>query len=659
MLLGGLSWLLMSGVAPQVSAASLLPQVADLEWLTRRPTPAFAMAQASSYDRRSNPGPNQDWFANGDAGQFVRTEQTNGRSEDVMADLHGPGAVVRMWSANPSGTVRFYFDGETTPRIQCPMTDWFSGKIAPVLAPFAYTAAQGFDAYYPFPYANSLKITVEGSKGLYYHVGYRTYAPGTTVETWDKSHQAEELAAVKQLTRFPLDERPLPAHTHLHRFTKDISPSKSLSVDIKGTQAITEFTVSSKAWAQDDEAKPWTDPSRAAQILRHLLLKVSFDGEPCIEAPLGDFFCTAPGVNPLKTMPFTVKADGTLTCRFVMPFEHSAQVAIENDDSVNVPVTLRLVTSPYRWDKTSYHLHSQWLSDQGHTRPLVDMNLLKVQGEGLWVGCNLHIANPTSAWWGEGDEKVYVDGEAFPSTFGTGTEDFFGYAWSSAQLFNKFYHAQSRCDGPNNYGHSFVCRFQIFDPIPFRTSLRFDLEKWHWQDVVANYDHTAYWYASPHSWGSQPTDLSKLDLPYYEVYRAPKGVIEGESLSIVSVTGGKTQVQDGFPTLSGGKQLWWTNPDAGDKLTLLVPVKKAGKYEALIGAGHAVDYGTFKIGFAGKTSEPIDFYSPSLFWKSMSLGTLELMEGNATLQIECTGSNPAAVKARMFGLDYVYLKPVP
>ena len=37
--------------------------------------------------------------------------------------------------------------------------------------------------------------------------------------------------------------------------------------------------------------------------------------------------------------------------------------------------------------------------------------------------------NPVEAWWGEGDEKVFVDGEKFPSHFGTGTEDYYGYAW--------------------------------------------------------------------------------------------------------------------------------------------------------------------------------------------------------------------------------------
>src|ERR1700722_4414239 len=84
----------------QVTVKSLLPQMTDLTFITHRPVPAFKAAQASSYDRRSDPGPNSDPFANGDAGQFVRIEDTPTGKEYVMADLKGPGAVVRVWSAN-------------------------------------------------------------------------------------------------------------------------------------------------------------------------------------------------------------------------------------------------------------------------------------------------------------------------------------------------------------------------------------------------------------------------------------------------------------------------------------------------------------------------------------------------------------------------------
>ena len=79
------------------------------------------------------------------------------------------------------------------------------------------------------------------------------------------------------------------------------------------------------------------------------------------------------------------------------------------------------------------------------TRPFRDWHLARIEGQGQLVGTLLNVENPPgAAWWGEGDEKIYVDGERFPSLFGTGTEDYFGYAWSTPERFAHAYHAQTR-----------------------------------------------------------------------------------------------------------------------------------------------------------------------------------------------------------------------
>ena len=84
--------------------------------------------------------------------------------------------------------------------------------------------------------------------------------------------------------------------------------------------------------------------------------------------------------------------------------------------------------------------------------PFLDWTFVDIRGRGVFVGDAWTVLNPTQGWWGEGDEKIYVDGETFPSTFGTGTEDYYGYAWGSSKLFSHAYHNQTRCDGPGNSG---------------------------------------------------------------------------------------------------------------------------------------------------------------------------------------------------------------
>ena len=68
--------------------------------------------QLSSYDRT---GGNDDGFS----GKYssIRKEPEG----LVIADLKGPGVVNRIWTPTPDAdTIKFYFDGETTPRISIP-----------------------------------------------------------------------------------------------------------------------------------------------------------------------------------------------------------------------------------------------------------------------------------------------------------------------------------------------------------------------------------------------------------------------------------------------------------------------------------------------------------------------------------------------------------
>jgi D-arabinan exo alpha-(1,3)/(1,5)-arabinofuranosidase (non-reducing end) len=641
-----------------VSLRTLLPQMWNLGYLTRPPHPAFSMAQASSYDRASNPGPNQDWFANGDAGQFVRTETNDGRTEQVMADLKGPGAVVRVWSANPQNTIRFYFDGETKPRISEKMEDLLTGKVAPFVGPFAYKASEGVDLYFPLPYAKSLKVTAEGTRGLYYHVGFRTYAAGTAVETYDPSRikdaEREIRTASDHLKRLQVEPR---GGSTISK-QSEVSPGdRTLFLESTKPGTITELKFRIAFPESTRASSPvWEDPYQPQNILRNLILEVEFDGEQSIECPIGDFFATAPGINPLRSVPFEVRMDGTLICHLPMPFRQGMRMWIENVGSIPVPgkLSAAIDSSPPAGD--SYHLHSQWTDDYGSTRPKRDMEFLNVQGEGYWVGSNLHVSNPVPDWWGEGDEKVFVDGESFPSTFGTGTEDYYGYAWSSPQLFQRPYHAQTRVDGPGTLGHTNVHRWQLFDPIPYTKSLKFDMEMWHWADVKASYARSVYWYAKPG--GTRPVAVDRsLLLPFrIDKPKPVEGAIEGENLVVAERHGGTLQVQEGFAQTSGGKQLWWTDVKPGDRLVLKVPVPDAGTYEVIGNFCHAHDYGIHKMRLNGVDIPSIDFFGTGIDWIKHDLGTFTLPKGDVLLEVTCVGNRPEAEPSRMLGLDYLLLQ---
>ena len=47
-----------------------------------------------------------------------------------------------------------------------------------------------------------------------------------------------------------------------------------------------------------------------------------------------------------------------------------------------------------------------------------------IKGKGHFVGINYYVHSPSTMWYGEGDDMIFIDGEEKASLLGTGTEDF-------------------------------------------------------------------------------------------------------------------------------------------------------------------------------------------------------------------------------------------
>jgi hypothetical protein len=143
-----------------------------------------------------------------------------------------------------------------------------------------------------------------------------------------------------------------------------------------------------------------------------------------------------------------------------------------------------------------------------------------------------------------------------------------------------------------------------------------------------------------------------------------EGALEGETLKVLSVTGGKTsgQKMTSFKASrwSGNDHLWWTGGKVGDTLTLALPVAAKGTYEVKFVGTKAHDYGTFELRLDGKLlgEEAYDFYNPAEVVTTGELngGRHELDAGEHRLEIKILAPNPAATPRNMFGLDYLKLE---
>src|SRR5690606_15037365 len=135
-----------------------------------------------------------------------------------------------------------------------------------------------------------------------------------------------------------------------------------------------------------------------------------------------------------------------------------------------------------------------------------------VEGKGVYVGDTLTLFNGAPRWWGEGDEKIYVDGENFPSHFGTGTEDYYGYAWCRPEKFSAPFHAQPDGSGNLEGGYAVNSRYRALDAIPFEKSIKFDMELWHWAPATVNYAPTTFFYARPGAKANVPADVESVKI---------------------------------------------------------------------------------------------------------------------------------------------------
>jgi hypothetical protein len=657
--------ILSTTTAAELTYVDLVKRLTDLERLGLLPEPGERSAQWSSYDRRSHYDQASSkyvaWDANGDGDGCIREEG----NQLVMAEMQGPGCIWRIWSAAPKeGHVRIYLDGASEPAVDLPFKAYFDGQNEPFTrSALVHTVATGWNNYTPIPYQKSCKIVGDKGWGAYYHFGYGTFPPSTRVPTFKRKLSPEENAALDQANYVLTHCGPKLPPTRgeeLQRSQMAVSGGSTRATSLSGPRALK--TIRARV------TPPFAPEDRAA--VREWTIQIQFDGEnqPSVWAPFGDFFGTAAGANPYTSFPSGLTADGLWYSHWFMPFERGAVITLANHGSHHRTVDLETVTVPLRQDAGLYaRFHAKWHRDAflpKEPERSIDWTMLKSEGCGRFLGVMLHVWNPKGGWWGEGDEKFFVDDERFPSTFGTGSEDYFGYAWSNPALFQHAYHNQTI--SMNNKGHICVNRWHIADNIPFQKSFEGVIEKYFPNKRPTLYACMVYWYLAPGRidhylplpLGDRVGYWSDLQLETFTV----KGALEGERLKVLTKTGGNTQQQDmtGFEgDWSNGAHLWWTEAKPGDKLELAIPIEKAGRYALSVALTKAADYAIIQLALdERKLGPPLDLYHDGVIPTGpLAMGTHDLTVGEHKLTIQITGANPAAIKAYMFGLDYVKLDP--
>lgn len=120
-----------------------------------------------------------------------------------------------------------------------------------------------------------------------------------------------------------------------------------------------------------------------------------------------------------------------------MPYKESASVSFTNNYSKPVDISLETYVDDFDWDSNTLYFHSTYhfekaipLNNEPDSNDNLDWNFATINGRGVYCGDLLSLYNHAVDWYGEGDEKIWIDNDTFPSHFGTGTEDYFNCSWA-------------------------------------------------------------------------------------------------------------------------------------------------------------------------------------------------------------------------------------
>ncbi|MFK4088045.1 DUF2961 domain-containing protein [Kribbella sp. NPDC020789] len=320
------------------------------------------------------------------------------------------------------------------------------------------------------------------------------------------------------------------------------SPQRTDTLDVGPDHVADEqahgYVITKQAWSGAHSMPYAATPADAARVkpsdslLAGVRVEVTVDGQKRVDAPLGEFFGSGLGENPVRSLFFAMDPNGWYSAWWPMPYAARATVSLVNKSayplsgqsevtaSRNARKAVDLVTG-----KTGYF---SAISRRGETTQGSDWKFAQTSGRGKFVGVVQTmeglLADGNTRGYLEGDERVYVDDERTPAIHGTGTEDYYESGWYfNAGTYSTPFHGNAahevqagfcsnECDG--------AWRLHVTDSIAFQNQLDIGIEHGQQDDHPAIYGSTAFLYSAP-TFGARETD--RIDVPGTELTSVYEG----------------------------------------------------------------------------------------------------------------------------------------
>lgn len=417
------------------------------------------------------------------------------------------------------------------------------------------------------------------------------------------------------------------------------------------------------------EKHTWAPDGSATH--QEMLIRIFYDGneKPGVEVPFGDFFANCFGKrSEVISLPVIVEDADSYNCFWHMPFKKSIRIEIVNQSKEK---NINLLYYNIDWvkkdklPKETPYFYARYRQEY----PTVsegDYVILETEGKGHYVGTVLGVRTRSPSWFGEGDEKIYIDGEEEPSIWGTGTEDYFLSAWGlksgvNTPFFGTVYFDQWGIVG----GHTSAFRWHLTDPIVFNKKIKVTIETYGWIPPDENeekeahswnkreddFASVAFWYQTGNPTNEEPVPVAeeRILLNLDEVFMAK------EVIGTKGISNGTASVQDNLAHFPNG-QLFFSPDNRQAKVQIPFRVAEKRPVRLLLSTTKAPDYGIWQAYLNGiKIGSPMNMYDEKVREWEYHLLDFWPEPGDYTIELRLVGKDPSSVGEKL-GIEAVRLR---
>ena len=223
------------------------------------------------------------------------------------------------------------------------------------------------------------------------------------------------------------------------------------------------------------------------EMLRSLKFEIFWDGAatPAVSVPLGDFFLQGAGEGagqmvPTETALVATPEGRSFVSYIPMPFRKGARVVVTNEsDSDSVIYYDVDYRSVRRQPADALYFHAWWSRDRATALGRDFAVLPRIAGHGRFLGANFTVQTDPAygkTWWGEGEVKIALDGDAAgrATLVGTGTEDYIGTGWGQGVFVNRYSGSPVADEAQGRWA---FYRFHVPDPVYFHREIEVKLQQ--------------------------------------------------------------------------------------------------------------------------------------------------------------------------------------